>query len=88
MAEVVAVCISEKRGTKKHIVPYIELKINHGILGDAHAGEWHRQVSLLSIESVNKMKSESLNLNPGDFAENILTKDIVLHTLDTQGIDS
>lgn len=81
MAEVVAVCISEKRGTKKHIVPYIELKINHGILGDAHAGEWHRQVSLLSIESVNKMKSESLNLNPGDFAENILTKDIVLHTL-------
>ena len=81
MAEVVAVCISEKRGTKKHTVPYIELKINHGIVSDAHAGDWHRQVSLLSVESVDKMRTDTLNFGPGDFAENILTKGLELFTL-------
>ncbi len=81
MAEVVAVCISEKKGTKKHMVPYIELKVNHGIVSDAHAGDWHRQVSLLGIESVDKMRRNSLDLYPGDFAENILTKGVVLYTL-------
>lgn len=81
MAEVVAVCISEKRGTKKHTVPYIELKINHGIVSDAHAGDWHRQVSLLSVESVDKMRTDTLNFGPGDFAENILTKGLELYTL-------
>lgn len=81
MAEVIAVCISEKRGTKKHTVPYIELKINHGIVSDAHAGDWHRQVSLLSVESVEKMRTDTLNFGPGDFAENILTKGLELYTL-------
>lgn len=81
MAEVVAVCISEKRGTKKHTVLYIELKINHGIVSDAHAGDWHRQVSLLSVESVDKMRTDTLNFGPGDFAENILTKGLELYTL-------
>ena len=50
MAEVVAVNISERKGIRKHEVPYIELLQHHGIVGDAHAGDWHRQVSLLSAE--------------------------------------
>ena len=47
MAKILAVCISEKKGTQKHEVPEIRLKVGHGIVGDAHAGNWHRQVSLL-----------------------------------------
>ena len=52
MAEVKAVCISERKGTMKHEVPEIHVKIKHGIEGDAHAGDWHRQISLLGTESV------------------------------------
>ena len=52
MANVVSVNISEKKGQMKHEVPSIELKIKHGIVGDAHAGDWHRQVSMLAEESV------------------------------------
>lgn len=81
MAKVVAVCISEKKGTKKHTVPYIDVKVNHGIIGDAHAGQWHRQISLLAKESVEKMKVPSLTLNHGDFAENIVTQGVELKTL-------
>ena len=55
MAEVVAVCISEKKGTIKKEVPEIEVKLHHGIVGDAHAGDWHRQISLLAEESINKI---------------------------------
>lgn len=81
MASVLAVCISEKRGTKKKAVPYIDVKIDYGIIGDAHAGNWHRQISLLARESVDKVLSLGLNLNAGDFAENIVTSGIVLNTL-------
>lgn len=79
--KVISVNISEKKGTIKTPVSKIELKENHGITGDAHAGNWHRQVSLLAIESLNKMKEKIPNLKPGDFAENIMTEGIVLHTL-------
>ena len=51
-----AVCISEKKGTVKHPVPEIYVKINYGVCGDAHAGNWHRQVSLLADESVDTMR--------------------------------
>lgn len=78
---VVSVNISEKKGTTKTPVPLIDLKIDHGIVGDAHAGNWHRQVSLLAIESLNKMKEQIPSLKPGDFAENIMTKGLTLHTL-------
>lgn len=81
MQEVVAVCISEMRGTKKTQVPYIDVKKGHGIVGDAHAGSWHRQISLLAKESVDKMADFGLDLKPGVFAENILTKGIVLNKL-------
>ena len=81
MAQVVSVCISEKKGTKKHPVAEISLRPNHGIVGDAHAGDWHRQVSLLANESVDRMRKEGLTLAAGDFAENILTEGITLRTL-------
>lgn len=81
MAEVVAVCISEKKGTIKKPVDFIEVRKDHGILGDAHAGNWHRQISLLADESVDTMRAMGLTLNAGVFAENILTKGIVLKTL-------
>lgn len=82
MAKVKAVCISEKKGEQKHPVDSVELKIDHGIVGDAHAGNWHRQVSLLAAESVAKVqKALNFQLKSGDFAENILTEGIELFTL-------
>ena len=81
MAQVTAVNISERKGVRKHEVPYIDLKLRHGIVGDAHAGDWHRQVSLLANESVDQMRKEGLTLAAGDFAENILTEGITLRTL-------
>lgn len=80
-AKVVAVCISEKKGTVKQPVAEICLKKNHGICGDAHAGDWHRQVSLLGIESVDKMRKVFPDIPVGAFAENILTEGIVLPEL-------
>ena len=81
MAEVIAVCISEKKGTVKHTVPCIDVRCRHGIVGDAHAGDWHRQISLLADESVDTMRAMGLTLAPGAFAENILTRGIELKSL-------
>ncbi|MBR3241617.1 MAG: MOSC domain-containing protein [Parasporobacterium sp.] len=81
MAKVIAVCISEKKGTMKHPVEEIRLKIDHGIIGDAHAGNWHRQVSLLADESVEKMREKFPDIPVGAFAENILTEGICLYEL-------
>jgi MOSC domain-containing protein YiiM len=81
MATVKAVCISEKKGTIKTQVPRVELKLCHGIVGDAHAGDWHRQVSLLGTESVDKLRAAFPDLPPGVFAENILTEGITLYEL-------
>lgn len=82
MAKVLAVCISERKGVQKHPVESAQLRVDHGIVGDAHAGNWHRQVSLLAAESVQKVqKNISFPLKAGDFAENILTEGICLYTL-------
>lgn len=81
MAEVIAVCISERKGIRKHEVPSIRVQCGHGIVGDAHAGNWHRQISLLAEESVDKMRTLGLTLQPGDFAENILTRGLELKSL-------
>ena len=82
MAKVLAVCISEQKGTQKHPVSEGAFRPDHGIVGDAHAGSWHRQVSLLGIESVRKVQEHiSFQLKPGDFAENILTEGICLYQL-------
>ena len=78
---VVAVCISEKKGVRKIEVPYIDVKCNHGIVGDAHAGDWHRQISLLGDESIDTMRALGLNLTAGAFAENIVTRGIALKEL-------
>ena len=79
--KVLAVNISEKKGTIKKPVEKVQLKINHGIVGDAHAGDWHRQVSLLGIESFKKMEAKGLKLKKGAFAENLTTEGIELFTL-------
>ena len=78
---VLAVCISEHKGTRKYPVPAVTLKEDHGIVGDAHAGAWHRQISLLADESVDKMRAKGAVLQAGDFAENILIKGIDLKKL-------
>lgn len=82
MAKVVSVNISEKKGTQKHPVSEISLKLRHGIAGDAHAGDWHRQISLLAEESVDTMRAASpIPLDEGVFAENINTVGIDLKHL-------
>ncbi|NLO47305.1 MAG: MOSC domain-containing protein [Clostridiales bacterium] len=81
MASVTAVCISEKKGVQKKTVPEITVKKNHGIEGDAHAGDWHRQISLLGEESVDKLRDLMPNIPAGAFAENILTKGLILYQL-------
>jgi MOSC domain-containing protein YiiM len=81
MATVLAVCISEKKGERKKPVAAVELRENHGIVGDAHAGDWHRQVSLLAQESIDKMRALGLDVNAGDFAENITASGIDLVSL-------
>ena len=81
MAQVVSVNISEKKGTVKREVPEIQLKLRHGIVGDAHAGDWHRQISLLAEESVDRMRALLPDLQPGAFAENVNTRGIELKSL-------
>lgn len=82
MAKVLAVCISEVRGIQKHPVEQAELRENYGIVGDAHAGAWHRQVSLLGVDSVEKLQDKiTLKLKPGDFAENILVEGMCVYRL-------
>lgn len=78
---IVAVSISKKKGIKKDNVPKISLKIDHGVENDAHAGKWHRQVSLLAEESIAKMIEMGVDVGPGDFAENITTKGLHLFSI-------
>lgn len=81
-ARIIAVCTSEEKQTKKINVGDVCLKENYGIIGDAHSSSnTHRQISLLAIESINKMRELGLNVNPGDFAENLTTKGIDLVSL-------
>ena len=78
---VVAVSISKKKGIPKTNVPSVHLKEEWGIEGDVHAGAWHRQVSLLAIESIETMRQKGLNVRPGAFAENITTEFVNLQNL-------
>ena len=80
MAAVVSVNISVEKGQPKHPVPEICLRLRHGIVGDAHAGDWHRQISLLAEESVDT-KRGPIPLPAGVFAENINTVGIDLRNL-------
>ncbi|MBU2456078.1 MAG: MOSC domain-containing protein, partial [Proteobacteria bacterium] len=74
--KIVSIAVSKKKGTIKKCVPSAELIENHGIKEDAHAGDWHRQLSFLAAESIEKASREDFKLNFGDFAENIATTGI------------
>ena len=81
-AEILAVCVSEKKGQQKRPVEEIRLIPEQGLPGDAHAGNWHRQVSLLGQESVDRLQEKlPIRLFPGAFAENILCRGIRLYEL-------
>ena len=80
-ATVLSVNLSERKGTRKRPVDRASLVPDFGLEGDAHAGEWHRQVSLLAQESIDKIAARGLTLAPGDFAENITTRGIDLTRL-------
>ena len=75
---VLAVCTSERKGMRKRNIDRAELRPDWGIVGDAHAADWHRQVSLLAWESIQKMRDVGLNVNAGSFAENITTQGLNL----------
>ena len=82
MSKIIAVCKSEKKGTKKEVVAEGMLSENYGMDGDAHADcQTHRQVSLLAIESVNKVRRLGYDVNPGDSAENLTTEGMDLVSL-------
>ena len=81
LCTVEAVCVSERKGTRKRPVDAIRLVVGEGVAGDAHAGNWHRQVSLLPAEAVDTLRSVLPELSPGDFAENILTRGLDLKGL-------
>ncbi len=81
MARVVAVCTSEKKGERKQNRGKARALTGLGLEGDAHAGFMHRQISLLALESIQHMQLKGLDVGPGDFAENITTEGIPLHTL-------
>ena len=81
MGTIRAICISEKRGTQKTEVESAELKENFGIVGDAHAGNWHRQVSLLSVEKVDEFRAKGAEVDNGAFGENLVVEGFDLRTI-------
>lgn len=81
MGKVMAVCTSDVKGIQKSRQEYIELVEEHGISGDAHAGKWHRQVSLLSYEKIEAFKALGVNVDDGAFGENIVVSGIDLSAL-------
>lgn len=76
--KIVAVSTSEKKGEKKVNRPEINLVVNHGVEGDAHADGTHRQLSLLAMEAIEYMREKGADVYPGDFAENITTEGLEL----------
>ena len=76
MSKVIAICTSEKKGTAKHMVEEATLIENHGIEGDAHAGKWHRQVSLLSWDKIEEFRKCGAEVEDGAFGENLVVEGI------------
>lgn len=82
VGRIVSINISDRKGVRKIPVNEAILKADYGIEGDAHASpDWHRQVSLLAVESIKKMQDKGLDVDSGDFAENLTTEDIDLLSL-------
>lgn len=79
--QIVAISVSQRTGIKKSNVPECKLLEDQGLDGDAHAGDWHRQVSLLAMESIDKIRGKGLDVSPGDFAENITTSGLKIWEL-------
>jgi MOSC domain-containing protein YiiM len=79
--KIVSIAVSKKKGTPKTPVEEAFLSRDHGLEGDAHAGPWHRQVSLLASESIEQAKAQGLDVGFGDFAENIATVGVDWKTL-------
>ena len=75
-ARIVSIAVSRKKGTRKTVVEQAELTVDHGLVGDAHAGPGHRQVSLLAAESIERSRQGGLDVGFGDYAENIATEGI------------
>ncbi len=87
MAKIVAVCKSDQKGVKKEATTEGILKEDYGLVGDAHADcSTHRQVSLLAVESIDKMRQQGFDVGPGDFAENLTCEgiDVALLPVGTQ----
>lgn len=80
-ARIVAVSVSRKKGEKKINVDQARLIPDHGLDQDAHAGDWHRQVSLLDMQSIAKIRDKGMDVDPGNFAENITTEGLQLWEL-------
>lgn len=81
MGTVIAICKSEKRGTVKTEIPRGMLLQNHGLEGDAHAGDWHRQVSMLSLERIEEFRENGIQVRFGDFGENLVLQGFDLRSL-------
>jgi len=81
MAKVLAICTSPEKGTVKHNVGKAEFIINHGIKGDAHAGPWHRQVSLLSHDKIEAFRAKGAEVEDGAFGENLVVEGIDFRSL-------
>ena len=79
--KILSLNISEKKGEQKKPVDSLELKSGHGIVDDAHAGDWHRQVSLLAEEDISTIRGKGIEIDFGDFAENITTEGVDLSSL-------
>lgn len=71
-----SIAVSTKKGTQKVTRQVAEVQTDHGIIGDAHAGDWHRQVSFLAMESIDKAKAQGVDVSFGSYAENIATSGI------------
>ncbi|MDR2422290.1 MAG: MOSC domain-containing protein [Deltaproteobacteria bacterium] len=78
---IVAICLSEAKGTPKKAVSSVRLKVDHGLENDAHAGNWHRQVSLLSYGKVEEFNQKGAMVGHGAFGENILVGGLDLRQL-------
>jgi len=76
MGKVIAVCTSKEKGTAKRNIEKAEFIVNHGLLDDAHAGDWHRQVSLLSAQKIEAFREKGAKVEYGDFGENLVVEDI------------
>ena len=81
MGKIQAVCISDVRGIAKRVVPEGLFKVDWGIEGDAHAGHWHRQVSLLGLESIEDFRRRGGNVEFGAFGENLVVDGFIFSTL-------